>query len=188
MLHCHFLPTRGLWYALLFIILLPSCGSGDGNIKEREEELSQKQAELVQKEQQLQAKEKELKNTELILDSTRRQIDAANIYNADITGKWTVKMNCTETSCEGSAIGDTKTETWEISYRENNKVTVNAYADKKLIRTYTGYYKASGLHLADEQYITVTLLPLHKEKMEGTREITQPNCKIIYNLAAEKLK
>lgn len=188
MLRYHFF-SKGLLYALLLLLLLPACGlrEREQKIQRKEQDIIQKQAELLLKEQQLTAKEKELKDKELFLDSTRRYIDTANIYDARITGKWSVKMNCTETDCEGSAIGDTKTELWEISYGANNSVVAKAYAGKKLTRIYNGYYKKSGLQLSDEQSIKVTLTPTQKDKMEGTREISQAGCKIIYSLNAEKM-
>ena len=183
------LHMKWLISMLPLLFLLQSCGlkEREQNLTRREKEIAQKQTDLLLKEQQLAQKEKDLAAKELSLDSTRRQIDSVNIYNADLIGKWSVKMNCTETTCEGSAIGDTKSEQWEINYNPDHSVTVKAFAGKNLSRIYTGYYKTTGLHLVDENTIHVTLSLKSKDKMEGIREILQPNCKIIYSISAEKI-
>lgn len=175
---------------LLAITLLQSCGLNERevNIAQREREVAKKQAELLLKEQQLAQKEQKLIEKELYLDSTRRQIDAVNIYNPGLIGKWYVTMRCTETNCEGSAIGDIKAERWEISYTDDTCVTATAYSGKNISRIYTGYYKTAGLQLVDENDIRVNLSFTKKERMEGTREIPQKNCKIIYSITADKIQ
>src|SRR5690606_38503075 len=137
---------------LLLLTVFTSCGLREREqaIAKKEQQMAQQKTELLLKEQQLALKEKELKDKELMLDSTRKRIDSAHIYEPNLIGKWSVKMNCTETNCEGSAIGDTKTEQWEISYADNNVVTVQAFAGKNLTRVYSGYFKTSGLQLSAE--------------------------------------
>lgn len=95
-------------------------------------------------------------------------------------------MNCTETSCEGSAIGDTKTEQWEISYGADNSVTINAFSGKDLVRIYNGAYRTAGLQLAHENRIRIDLRLVAPDKLEGTREVTQPSCRIVYSVTANK--
>jgi hypothetical protein len=58
-------------------------------------------------------------------------------------------MTCTETTCPGSAIGDTKTETWDISY-QNNVLLAKANVGDKLTRVYTGTYDGTNLVLIED--------------------------------------
>lgn len=179
---------------LMMIVFLQSCG-----LNEREKKLKQQQEEIVLKEQQLAAweqqlklKEQKLETEKVSLDSAKKQIDSVAVYNPALTGKWSVKMSCTETSCEGSAIGDTKTEQWYISY-DQNVVTVRAYSGPVLIRVYVGTYKNNSLKIVDEKQtagvsIGATLNFLSEGRMDGIREIRQKDCKIVYVLNARKLK
>ena len=128
-------------------------------------------------------------------DSLQKQADTVGTYNPNLEGNWSITMQCIETSCEGSAIGDTKTEQWNIAY-QNNKVVVNATSNKKLIRTYTGIFKENTLELTAQQPldtethmdVMLTPHPTTANLMEGRRVINQGGkCKIVYSLKAEKL-
>lgn len=178
----------------LLVILLQGCG-----LNEREKNLIKRQKETVQKEQQLLAweqrlklKEQELDGIRQSLDSAKKQIGSITAGNPAIIGKWTVKMSCIETNCEGSALGDTKTEQWVMSYKGNN-VIVNAYSGLVLIRVYIGNYNNNVLKIVDEKpnsgaLISATLNLVNEERMDGYREIRQKNCKIVYALNARKVK
>lgn len=185
-----------LFKILCFSLLLLSYGCGmndrEKRLDHREETLSKKQQELLLWENRLMLKEKELNARKTLLDSTSKTIDSAGIYDPAITGKWLMKMRCTETSCDGSAIGDTKTEQWDITYNKNN-VVVTAFVGDKLTRIYNGLLKPGGLVVADKQSATesviqINLRPISENRMEGTREIIQKNCKIVYLLVAERLQ
>ncbi len=183
--------------ALLLILLITST-TGCG-LRQREEELKNKEAALNQKEQELLLREKtlQIKEREDSLktyhsDSTI-QTDSLRLYNPAIIGIWNVKMTCTETSCPGSAIGDTRTEQWNISF-ESNTVIVKAMADDKLIRTYTGSPNNTRLGLKDQQTLdssstkmVVRLRLVNKTTMDGVREIfRENNCKVVYSLQMNK--
>lgn len=181
---------------LLFvmIVLLQSCGLNDREkkLKQRQDEIVLKEQQLMVWEQQLKIKEQELETEKVSLDSVKKQIDSVGVYNPAISGKWSVKMSCTETSCDGSAIGDTKTEQWYISYNQNT-VTVRAYSGPVLIRVYVGTYKNNALKIVDEKpnadaSIGATLNFINEGRMDGIREIRQKDCKIVYVLNARKLK
>ncbi len=180
---------------VIAIILTTGCG-----LKERENALDQKAKNLNEKEQhllslekQLQLREEDLTKREKVLDSTHKLIDSIGIFNQELVGKWQIKMSCTETTCAGSAIGDTQTEQWEIAY-VNNNIIVNAFAGKKLVRVYSGTFNEGVLHLssqnqpAAETMIIVNLRYIKINRMEGERIISQEgNCKIVYALQADKL-
>jgi len=179
---------------LMIAVLLQSCGPNEREkaLNQRQEEISKKEQQLISWEQQLKIKEQTLETEKLSLDSAKKQIDSASVYDPAITGRWTVKMSCTETSCEGSAIGDTKTEQWDISYKDHT-ISVHAYSGKVLIRTYVGTYRNSALKLVNEQpnadaLFSATLNFIGEGRMDGIREIRQKDCKIVYVLNARKSK
>lgn len=193
---------RILFLYLLIAFFISGCG-----IRERERAAQQKEAELAQKEQELLLKEKtlQLKEEELLvkqqqLDSTKQQqsdstkIDTAAVYNRDIIGNWSVNMTGIETTCPGSAVGDTKSETWVFSY-QNNNIIVKAMSDDKLVRVYTGAYKNNLIELTEdvelsptssETKMLVRLTLLNEKSMEGQREIIRSDCKIVYSLQLNK--
>lgn len=179
---------------LILIVVLQSCGLNDREkkLKQRQEEIVLKEQQLMVWEQQLKLKEQELETEKVSLDSVKKQIDSTGVYNPAISGKWNVKMSCTETSCDGSAIGDTKTEQWHITYNQNT-VTVRAYSGPVLIRVYVGTYRNNTLKIVDEKpnadaQIGATLNFINEGRMDGIREIRQKDCKIVYVLNARKLK
>jgi hypothetical protein len=168
------------------------CGLGDREkeLKQKEEAISKKQQELMLWEQRLTIKEKDLDTRKQLLDSNKI-IDTVMAHDANLPGKWLVKMQCIETSCDGSAIGDTKTEQWEVT-STNNNVVAKAYTGKQLSRIYNGQYKQNGMVLTDqlsttESLIRITLRPTANDVLEGTREIIQENCKIVYSLVAKRI-
>jgi hypothetical protein len=179
----------------IMIVFLQSCGPNEREkLKQEQEAAILKEQELAAWEQRLKAKELELDIEQNSLDSAKKQIDSVPVYNAAIIGKWNVKMSCTETNCDGSAIGDTKNEQWYISYDENdNKILVKAYSGPVLIRTYVGTYQNNALKIVDEKpnpdaLIGATLNFINDTRMDGVREIKQTACKIVYELNARKVK
>ncbi|RIV27565.1 hypothetical protein DYU11_04470 [Fibrisoma montanum] len=185
------------WLTAVLILALSGC-----RLQEREKELDRRTQELDQKEQQLVLREQQLSLKEA--DLTRREKaltapvdstgDSTVVYNPYLVGRWSVQMRCTETSCEGSAVGDTKTEQWAINYRDN-RVFAQAVANNELFRVYTGSYKQDALVLTAQQdslapntRITVSLRFKTSSTMEGQREIVREGvCRIVYALELTKL-
>lgn len=179
-----------------FLILFASCNldKREQEIREKLTALNQKEQELLVKERTLALKEEELLKREQRLDSTSQQ-DTASVYNPDLVGIWSVKMTNTETTCPGSAVGDTKTEQWDIAY-QNSLVIAKALSGDKLVRIYSGAFKEAALELKDERdsssaqpaaKMTVRLRMTGARTMEGQREIIREGgCKIIYALQLNK--
>ena len=181
-------------FFLLLLFLLPSC-----EIQKREQTLNQKETELNQREQQLllredslQLKAAELAKIEGLLDSTKRNaIDTLSALYPDVPGIWNVTMKCTQTTCSGSAVGDTKNEEWEISF-ENNTIIAKAMSDNKLLRIYSGSYVGSAFELSAQQEnvaaqqgakMFVRLQKSKENQMTGQREISRADdCRIVYAL------
>lgn len=175
-----------------FVILFQSCGVSERekNIRERETANSAKEQELILWEQRLKIEQQEFDNKKNI--DTTNLTDSTSIYSDEIHGSWIVKMNCVETSCEGSAIGDSKTERWEFTI-EQQDIQVKAYVGKTLIRTYLGVLDGNLVKITDEKPNTTTtikaILKLTKNNaMEGTRDVIQKDCKIVYALSAARSK
>ncbi|HOZ85103.1 MAG TPA: hypothetical protein PK191_06410 [Niabella sp.] len=177
---------------ILLLIGFGSCGLSEREkmLKEKETELNTKQQQLLLREQQLTQRETELNNREHLLDSTQFGKDSSIVQNWNIEGVWQIKMQCVETSCEGSAIGDVKTERWEFANSEKG-VVVKAFSGNTLTRIYNGTYTQNGMKVMDNNpqsktSIEVTLRFLKEGKMDGIREIIQPNCKTTFTLNATR--
>ena len=187
------------YISCLWLIFLLGC-----NLREREMELKNKMSEINQKKQELsfkekslQLREKELNEREKSLDSVLNKpfVDTISSRHPGIPGIWLVKMLCTETTCPGSAVGDTKTEQWEINYQDN-AVIAKAMSDNKLVRIYTGAFTGDALDLLTQSIdsgktkpvnMTVHLKKIKENEMEGQREIIRPgDCRIVYDLELKK--
>jgi len=184
-------------YIILFSFLsffIPACG-----LREREQELEKKMNEINQKEQELLLKEKSLQLREDELAKRKKQLDSTANNPADsffakhtqVPGKWDVTMRCTETTCSGSAVGDTKNEQWELSF-QNNGIVAQAFSDNKLVRVYSGKNANDLIQLSTEPdnadaalatKMIVRINVIEESNMHGTREIIRPdNCHIVYAL------
>lgn len=179
----------------LSTLLISGCG-----IRERESSVQNKETALAQKEQELSLKEKTLRLKEEALAKREQQMDStqqdsASFYNPKIIGLWAAKMVCVETSCPGSALGDTKSEIWDISY-QGNLVVAKAMTDDIVVRTYAGTYMNNFLELTENvdlspnapaTRIVVRLALRDENTMEGKREIIRSgDCRIIYSLQLNK--
>jgi len=182
----------------VLLFLFPGC-----SMREREKELeekinvlNQKEQELLLKEKSLQLKEHELAKKAKVLDSTlTSQNDSVAARNPHMVGTWNVKMHCTETTCSGSAVGDVKTEQWEIAYQDN-AIIAKAMAGNTLLRTYTGNSSGNTMLLTARSEdtsvrklttINVRIIASHANEMEGQREITRADdCRILYALEMKR--
>lgn len=192
----------GILFFLCSVVLLSSCG-----IQEQRQKLLQKEQALREKEQGLTLKEQELNTREQALNERQKKMDSVLTMPdtlitkyPNLIGNWTVKMVCTETSCSGSALGDTKVEEWSLSF-SNNQVVVKAMNNKKqLTRVYTGYIAIDGTIVLMAKIpesdsnallasqINVNLTQGKMGMMTGQREILHPeNCRILYSLNLKKL-
>lgn len=191
-----------LKYFIFFgLCLLSSCG-----LQEQRNQLKQESIILRQKEQELVLRNQELDAREQLLNERQKKMDSvlvgkdtlSGIYPA-IPGRWLVKMVCTDATCPGSALGDTKVEQWAITF-QNNMVVAKAMNNKfQLTRIYTGSIAADGQlslkaqapndSLSTRQYaqINIQLKQTRNDAMQGQRDIIQPEgCHITYSLDLKK--
>ncbi|MHB1179413.1 MAG: hypothetical protein ACYCZO_13915 [Daejeonella sp.] len=189
-----------LKFFLIYILLsvfVASCGKTDHQkkLEAREKLVYQEEQRLNALEQQLRLREIVIFRREMQLDSLKNKNDTIGIKNLQLVGNWQVSMQCTEATCEGYAVGDTKTEQWNISY-QNDKVIVTAMSNKKVIRIYWGLFNGTSLNLKAmpppdaESQINVVLNPdvLDKNLMDGRRVIEKGgNCRVVFVLKLEKL-
>jgi hypothetical protein len=191
--------SKMIYFFLLILLSACSVREREKELEARTNELNQKEQELLLKEKTLLLKEEALKKLEGRLDSSSHHhanSDTSGIYNPSIIGTWVVNMQCTETDCEGSAVGDTKSEQWLISYVDSSSVIAKAMAGNKLVRVYSGKYIGDVLQLTTEQEdvtvgqtirIFVRLQPVNEKQMDGKREIFRGNeCRILYSLSLKR--
>jgi len=174
------------------LVLAIGCNQED-KLRKREAALLQREQELDARQLAIESKEGDLLRREMRIDSSM-MTDSLSLLNPAMLGTWAVKMTCTETSCTGSAVGDTKTEQWQVGYEGQNLV-VRAIANEQLARVYKGNYMNEALELtaqtADSTLpaarMFVRLQITHPNRMEGRREITrEDNCKIVYAVEMTK--
>ena len=186
---------------LLIMILASGCDlqKRENTLNNKEAQLQEREQEIIFRERTVALREAELLQKEKRFDSLRfdsLRVDSVHLLNMQIADRWNVKMTCTETSCAGSAIGDTKIETWTFS-NENNSILVKAMADDKLVRVYSGKFNGNQIELTDDATrspaapntkMLVRLSLTDSTRMEGNREIIRENdCKILYSLQLTKL-
>lgn len=180
----------------LALILFSGCNlrEREATLKKKEDAINEKEQLLLLKEKTLQLREEELTKRQQRLASTAF-FDTTAKVNPNLVGTWAVQMSCTETTCQGSAVGDTKTETWELNYQDKN-VIAKAKVNDELVRVYSGRYNGTTLDLVEtynETVAPVTKMAVHlrltsNTKLEGQREIERLNeaCKIVYVMTMEK--
>jgi hypothetical protein len=187
---------KWILYLLVPVFFLTSCGLQEKEqaLKKKEAELNQKEQELIAREKTVELKEQELADKQMKLDTLSR--DSTFLINPAIPGVWSVQMTCVQTTCTGSAIGDTRKEKWIVSY-EAAHVIARVMTGNKLIRVYTGAFTDStSIELKDETEATATepatrmvvrLTIKDSFAMTGQREIARDNdCKIVYALQMQK--
>ncbi|MEJ6981266.1 hypothetical protein WG906_12435 [Pedobacter sp. P351] len=182
---------------LLALVLFSGCGKSNSQkkLELREKELQLKEKKLLNLDQQLKLKEQDLSKREQRLDSLKNNDDTLGVYNPKLVGSWLITMQCIETTCEGYAVGDTKTEQWNIAY-QNNRVIIKAISNKKIIRTYSGFFRENSLNLTavpppdahTEMSVVLNPHDTNDKLMEGQRVIDRTgNCRVVFTLKAEKL-
>ncbi|HSB93441.1 MAG TPA: hypothetical protein VLC28_10000 [Flavitalea sp.] len=188
-------------YLIIFvsILCLSSC-----SLREREKEIERRTTELNEKEQQLLLKEQTLKLKEDELAIKESRLDSSIYVNPDADtartnplyfGSWHVRMDCIETSCTGSAVGDSKIEQWTIDSADNG-VIVRARVGAHLVRVYSGRQQGGYLQLVSEETGSsggnvkmLVRLQVSGEVLEGRREITRPGeCRIVYSLDLKRFQ
>ena len=179
---------------LLFILESCELDRKDKQLQQKADSLHQREQQLILKEKILEVKEQELLLREIKLDSTIQK-DTSSRFDSTLLGKWAVKMVCSETSCTGSAVGDTKNEQWEIT-AQGTQFIVKAMSAEQLVRVYTGIYTGNTLELiasvekTSDQPAAKMVVRLHivnENKLEGQREIVRENsCKVIYTMEMDK--
>ena len=178
----------------LLILLLAGCDTTrTRQLDEKEKMLQQKEQELLVREQALQLKEQELMIRQARLDSIFPK-DTLPHFDSTLIGTWDVTMVCTSTNCAGSAVGDTKTETWEIT-SDGKQYLATAYTGGVANRLYKGIYTGNTLELVaqpsgtrPEASIVARLHSVKPGRLEGEREISRNDgCKTIYTMGMDKI-
>lgn len=186
---------------LLLIPLLMNSGCG---FEERKRALDAREAALQEREQDLLLKQKQLTQLEdsMKLNLARQDSATSVLKNLglplpdSLQGVWNISMICTQTSCTGFAVGDSRKENWTFSGGDSTGVYIKAMQGEKLIRIYSGIYDGGGFILStlsgSDSITTVMNVKLSVEngnKLSGTRVINQADgCSATFRLDAERSK
>lgn len=191
---------------LLFLFMCFGCTNDQrrSELDAREAELKKKQTELLALQRNVFLKEQELIRREKALDSATQamhiQADSLNISNDTtqsipyLNGLWSVTLVCTLSTCENFAVGDTKSEVWNITTQQN-KVFAQVVSGKQLIRAYDGTAEANSIYLNDNNQRSDTtsgsvnrirLKMNTANTLEGERELIRSNCGVVYSVKMQK--
>lgn len=187
-------------YILPFCLMIICLFGSSCKDNERERALAEKEAaldlratELAQQETALQQREAALQQQIQQTDSARKDTSAK--IEPGLTGTWAVRMTCTQTTCPGSSVGDTKTEQWTIAY-QGTQIVARAMVGKDLVRRYTGLYTGNTIELVELREGTATGPPtkmivllriVDEQTLEGHREIIREgDCTVIYSVQMTK--
>jgi hypothetical protein len=185
--------------SLVLLFICSSCSTEEKKrmLAEKAAQLDRREQELQLRQQSLTMKEEELRKKEQQIDSasTRAAADTLARLYPGLPGIYNVTMRCTETTCQGSAVGDTKSEKWQMAIEEN-QVIVQAMSDQKVIRVYKGGLLGNTIELiAQADTVTalqggnmiVRLQQIRENQLRGVREIArQDDCQITYSLDLHK--
>lgn len=182
----------------IFVFMFLSCGQSQRQRQNAalERKLNEQRQELILQANQLALQQANLDARAKHLDSVQVSGDSLMTVLPKLAGTWDVNMNCTQATCAGSAIGDTKNEQWIISFH-GNAILAEAYSKKVLSRVYTGSYNDGIIQLSAQSadsmmdkniQISAFFRPIGDSLiMNGKRSIIRPGCQIVYNLAMKKL-
>ena len=194
---------------LLLAVLTCGCNlkQREESLDEREKALSEKEKQLVLYENSLYLWEKKLASREQLLNDTKTDTvqvkdslqltDSTYIIDSTIVGEWNVVMTCTQTSCAGFAVGDTKAEKWQFAY-SGKELVVKAMVNNDVVRVYNGYNIGNNIELVQSETgsvspavtnMTVRLRKVNDDMLEGERVIIRENnCKVVFALRFGKIK
>lgn len=178
------------FYLTLFIALLfSSCG-----VEQKQRELAAKEEALNKREQELNLRQQSIQQQEAQLLKKDSSANEFAVVNDTLPGTWNVQMVGTESSCPGSAVGDTKKEVWTMNYQGNHLVA-RSMAGEQVTRVYTGIFTGNTIELIDRRPATpnepattmvVRLFFKGPALLEGHREIIRSDCRVMYSVKAEK--
>lgn len=168
--------------------LLSSCG-----LEQRERDLKIKEEALNKKEQELDLRQQAIREKEATMLRNDSSINSIAVVNDTLPGVWNIQMTCTESSCPGSAVGDSKKEKWEIAYQGQHLVA-RAISGDQVMRIYTGIFTGNTIELLEQRSASATepatkmvvRLYFKGTALEGHREIIRADCRVMYSVKADK--
>ncbi len=182
-----------IFLLLFFLPLLAGCDfqQRENSLKIKGDSLLKREADLAILEKSLLLKEEDLEAREHLLDSVKQE-DTNYIIDPALTGAWNVRMTCTETTCPGSAVGDTKAETWRLSF-QGKRLSAVSIVRNQVGRFYTGKYTSEGIYLkgdveSEAEAVTNTKIEVQLQvkdtnTIEGVRRIVhEGDCVVTYGI------
>lgn len=165
---------------LVLFALLLSCDN-----KENKKELDRREAELFEKEKLFAKKEADYQSLLKMRDSLFSKKDSVEMireWPAEVSGVWTGKVICTESSCSDYVIGDQRIDTWEFD-SDSTQMGCKIINNNKLVRLYSGKYENNEVKLnyktdsTAEKFVEMNILlnDISATKIKGTRTVTVDN-------------
>lgn len=183
--------TISLGLAFVITLMVIACQNSSS---QREAELAKKEKELLEKEKELLQKENETLQAQQAQEQEVKREAEKNREKgyspSSIVGNWEVAMNCTSSDCSNSAVGDIRTETWQIQFRDN-KIKVTVTNSDTQVKEYEGTLNGNTLTLKSTRTAgfstgkaTINVSLQDDNQMTGTREVLKGSgstiCKIEY--------
>ncbi len=173
--------------SLLFLFALLSCTDSA-----KEEQLNLREKTLSEKEQLFAAKEQDYEKLKMLRDSLQAVPDSTATvrFSKSFLGRYNGKMICTDSNCSENAVGDLRSDVWEI-LEDGVKIT-NKNGNEKF---YKGQFNNNELKLINEEAapaliseITLNFSDSLTSRIKGNRLLKRENCISKFSVELEKLK
>lgn len=181
---------RNLLFYIFIITVFIGCTDN-----QKEQDLLQREENLSAREKEFDAKEAEYKNLLSLRDSLQNIVPEITVKQelpAELQGKWSGKMICTESSCTDHVIGDQRTDTWEFSANVV-KMTTKTGTERLFMAMIEGgdlkLISEDPANITTSSEITLNLTDLQIGRMKGTRNLNgKDNCIAKFSVELEKAK
>lgn len=190
-------------YLTIFIsitILLNSCGKTDEEIALEKKRIQDSIEKVIES-----AKETAVEEAQQKAESEKRLAEQAEWerknkkFNVeDLVGTWNVKMSCINSNCQGTNVGDIRSETWYINY-EGGRIIVKVSGNSTTNTLYTGTFDGKILKLHYDLIKTGLFKDKTVSVIDATLRMDSPNeligkrkvlndgpCNIDYNISLTK--
>lgn len=174
--------TKKLPYLLLFLLfILQSCDN-----KEKLQQLTERENKLLEKEKIFAKKESEYQALIKMRDSIFAKKDSVQIvvWPSAVSGTWTGKVICTESTCTDYVVGDQRIDNWEFD-SDSTQLVAKIINNNNLVRLYTAKYDSNEIKLnyktdstaKKKVEMNVLLNDISDNKIRGTRTVmVDDNC------------
>lgn len=193
------------FFSIFLILLCIACNDNTrkSELNRRQLIIDEKEQSLVELEKKLLIREQQLAQREKTIDSLQRNLNQNDSvvspvdsveYASLFGGLWSVRLDCTLSTCENFAVGDTKTETWNLG-TDGKRVVAQVVSALPGTKIFTGSVEQHTLYLqetlqpSDSNAVSKNELRLNilsNNEISGERELTRQNCRVLYKVLMRK--